>query len=459
METPTKLSQVKTFSEFFRYLPYHFIEWICAVPVVLFLTSPLLYVIRNCISVWSYPVFVDDIDLIARVAAVCALVLYFGKRLNARQGVKSLIKENSAFAIFALFSILMILTVAYNAAVVSNEMAGGRNEDLFTYITYIFAYFFCASLIENNTLKYNILRIFTISGLLMGILCLIDLYCVEIPIFNHVYKNVSGVFSHFNHFGYYLTLVLLASAGMAVLDKNRTFRILGWLSFAVNTVVLIRDDTFGCYLAVAFGLLFAQIVHCIIHKRTNIAMWCVLGLYLGISLVMGFWYDTVFRNFLTLFFDLGKIVSNEDAGHAGSSRWAIWGKTLELISQRPLTGWGIDTQSEVLRPTGCDRSHNEYLQQMLFFGIPAGLLYIWAVLEVYLHGLRSKRKLDVPTIVALIAAFGYLVSAFFGNTTYYVSPLFFCLLGLGYRVKGISPETLASTDVPCDPEKAEPFTA
>ena len=269
----------------------------------------------------------------------------------------------------------------------------------------------------------------------MGILCLIDLYCVEIPIFNHVYKNASGVFSHFNHFGYYLTLVLLASAGMAVLDKSRIFQAVGWLSFTLNTIVLIRDDTFGCYLAVAFGIVFAQIVHFIIHKRTNKALWGVMGLYLGISLIMGFWYDTVFRNFLMLFFDLGKIISDEDAGHAGSSRWAIWGKTLELISQRPLTGWGIDTQSEVLRPTGCDRSHNEYLQQMLFFGVPAGLLYIWGILEVYLHGLRNKLKLDEPTLIALIAAFGYLVSAFFGNTTYYVSPLFFCLLGLGYRVK------------------------
>ena len=278
-ETYNKLKNAKSISEFFTLLPYSVVEMICAVPVVLFLTSPLLYIIRNCISVWSYPVFVDDINLIARVAAVCAMVLYVGKRLTARHGVKSLIREHSAFAIFVLFSILMILTVAYNAAVVSDEMAGGRNESLFTYITYIFVYFFCASLIENDNLKCNILRIFTISGLFMGILCLIDLYCVEIPIFNHVYKNASGVFSHFNHFGYYLTLVLLTSAGMAVLDKSRIFQAVGWFSFAMNTIVLIRDDTFGCYLAVAFGIVFAQIVNFIIHKRTNKALWI---LYSGI---------------------------------------------------------------------------------------------------------------------------------------------------------------------------------
>ena len=434
MEKPTKLNEVRTFTEFFQYLPDAVIERIAAVPLVLFLVSPLLYVIRNFISDWSYPILVDDINLIARVMAVCAVFLCIGKKLIARQGIKALVRENSAFSIFLPFSILMILMTAYNSATVIPDEGGGRGETLFTYITYLFVYFLCASLIENVSLKWNILRIFTVSGMAMGALTIVNLYCVELPMFNNVYKNASGVFSHFNHFGYYLTLVLLASAGLAAFEKNKLFQVIGWLSFGINTVVLIRDDTFGCYLAVLLGLIFAQVVQYIIRKKTSLKIWAVLAVFVAISLIMSFWYDTVFRNFLSLFFDLGKIITDEDAGHAGSSRWAIWGKTIELISERPLTGWGIDTRGETILPSGCDRSHNEYLQQMLFFGIPAGLLYIWGILEVYLHGLRNKLHLDAPTLVALIAAFGYIVSAFFGNTTYYVSPMFFCILGLGYRV-------------------------
>lgn len=434
METPTKLNQVRTFPEFFRYLPVSVIEWLCAVPVVLFLTSPLLYVIRNCISDWSYPILVDDIGLIARVLAVCAVFLCIGKKLTARQRAATLVRQNSAFGIFLLFSILMVIMTAYNSATVIPDGNGGRGETLFTYITYLFVYFLCASLIGSAAMKWNILRIFTGSGLVMGVLSLVNAYGTQLPMFNNVYLNASGVFSHFNHYGYYLTLVILASAGLAIFEKNKIYQAIGWLSFFINSVVMILNNTFGCYLAVLFGLGFAQVVQYIIHKKLNLKIWLVIAAFLFISLIMGFWYDTVFRNFLSLFFDISSIIKDEDAGHAGSSRWAIWGKTIELISERPLTGWGIDTRSEAIRPFGCDRSHNEYLQQMLFFGIPAGLLYIWGILEVYLHGLRNKLKLDAPTLIALIAAFGYIVSAFFGNTTYYVSPMFFCILGLGYRI-------------------------
>ena len=47
-----------------------------------------------------------------------------------------------------------------------------------------------------------------------------------------------------------------------------------------------------------------------------------------------------------------------------------------------------------------------------------------------LVGLKNKMKLDVCTIAAITAAFGYLVSAFFGNTMYYTTPYLFILLGL-----------------------------
>ena len=50
---------------------------------------------------------------------------------------------------------------------------------------------------------------------------------------------------------------------------------------------------------------------------------------------------------------------------------------------------------------------------------------------VFLRGLKYKPSLDGYSITALVASFGYLVSSFFGNTTYYITPFLFILLGLG----------------------------
>ena len=433
-ETYTKLKNAKSIPEFFQLLPYTVVESIAAVPVIAFLLSPFLLVVRNCFGFWSYTVLTEEIDEMSHVLVVTAAILCLCKHFSERKSLKMLVRGNTSLVIFIPFVILMVLTSAVHGFTETTLIGSfSRNESLFSYIRYILVYFLCASLIESKTLKMWILRLFLISGLAVGLVTLFDEYVMELPMIEHLYENnISSVFLHFNHYGYYLTLILLVSAGIAAFDKNLPFRILGWFSFVINTIALIRDDTFGCYLAVAFGLVFAQIVHFILHKRTNKAIWCVLGTYIGISFVLSFWYHTVFRNFLTLFFDLGKIISEEDAEHAGSSRWGLWMQSLQFIAERPLTGWGVEGKADEL--VGCTRPHNEYLQQMLFFGIPAGLLYIWGILEVYLHGLRNKLHLDAPTLVALIAAFGYIVSAFFGNTTYYVSPMFFCILGLGYRV-------------------------
>ena len=434
VESYIKLRQAKNLNEFFSILPYKTIEWLCAAPVILFLISPVIYIMRNLFHFWTYEIVIEDINYVSLILMIVVIILYIGKCASKGKVLDETQKYNLSFFIFLSYVSLMIISTIINS-IQSTPKQSNRGEGLATYISYILIYYLCASLIESKFLKLLIMRIFVISGVIMGGLSIIDLYFVHIPMYNHfLHSNISAVFLHFNHYGYYLTLILLVSAGIAAFDKNLPFRILGWFSFVINTIALIRDDTFGCYLAVAFGLVFAQIVHFILHKRTNKAIWCVLGTYIGISFVLSFWYHTVFRNFLTLFFDLGKIISEEDAEHAGSSRWGLWTQSLQFIAERPLTGWGVEGKADEL--VGCTRPHNEYLQQMLFFGIPAGLLYIWGILEVYLHGLRNKLHLDAPTLVALIAAFGYIVSAFFGNTTYYVSPMFFCILGLGYRVAG-----------------------
>ena len=79
-----------------------------------------------------------------------------------------------------------------------------------------------------------------------------------------------------------------------------------------------------------------------------------------------------------------------------------------------------------------DRPHNEFLQYIIFFGIPGLLLYIAGIMSVFINGLKHKKKLDIYTIACIVAAFDYLFSSFFGNTMAYTTPFFFIILGLSY---------------------------
>ena len=78
------------------------------------------------------------------------------------------------------------------------------------------------------------------------------------------------------------------------------------------------------------------------------------------------------------------------------------------------------------------RPHNEFMQYALFHGIPAAILYFVGCLGVFIRALRKKVYLDGASLVCLSAAFGYLVSSFFGLTLYTTAYFLFMFLGMGY---------------------------
>ena len=144
---------------------------------------------------------------------------------------------------------------------------------------------------------------------------------------------------------------------------------------------------------------------------------------------------TLLRNFSQLFTDVEKIATGaEDANRAGTSRWGLVTATVRYISEHPLLGFGLEgIGNRLVSDVGTDRPHCEYLQYAAFFGIPAAVSYVLGVFHVFLNGLKHRYELGLYTKAALVAAFGYLVSAAFGNTMYYTAPYLFILLGLGYQ--------------------------
>lgn len=101
-----------------------------------------------------------------------------------------------------------------------------------------------------------------------------------------------------------------------------------------------------------------------------------------------------------------------------------------LIGQKPIFGWDPEGSDQILASlTSVTRPHNEYLQYAVFLGIPGLALYLTSLFTLAVDRLNRLKELDTSTLIAGGSVFAYAASAFFGNTKYYSSPLFFILLG------------------------------
>ncbi len=167
--------------------------------------------------------------------------------------------------------------------------------------------------------------------------------------------------------------------------------------------------------------------------------------FLLVILITGFFIPSFFSELTGLVKDVETIVGDEaDAGSAGTARWTLWTHTWQYIKEKPFIGWGFEGTAERLgTETHADKAHNEYLENMAYYGIPAGLLYIAALGSVYLKAIIRRKKLDAATIICLTGALGYIGSALVGNSFVFTAPFCFVFLGLGAStIKSISLPTV-----------------
>ena len=227
----------------------------------------------------------------------------------------------------------------------------------------------------------------------------------------------------------------MLSSGLYVSEKNTFARLLSLFSITVNTIALSFNNTFGGWLACLVALFFEMIVFLIIKNSFQKQTIIPFLVFMITTFITGIWTKNVFSSIWKFIFDIGSILNHsENSGKAGSSRWKIWQAGISLIAKRPLFGYGVEgTLANNLESVMFNgRIHNEYLQYALWYGIPAGIAYFIGVLMIYIDGLKKKYFISAITIVSLIGAFGYLVSAFFGVTAFYTAPYLFIYLGLAY---------------------------
>ena len=153
--------------------------------------------------------------------------------------------------------------------------------------------------------------------------------------------------------------------------------------------------------------------------------------------------EVMLNKLLRMFTDLQLIISHpEDADTAGSNRFYIWQRTVDLIRQRPIFGVGVENMSLAMyrnfremitqdfgRYRNWDKAHNEYLNIALASGIPSLIAYLGFTFTAI--GIGWKKRRDCPLLLPFLAgAIGYMVQAIFNIQMIIVYYFFMATLGI-----------------------------
>ena len=414
----------------------------------LFMISPLVQTVREFIAphketpfgpLRTYPNTTGIINVLAAIVAILlwGLLLLHVKR-EWQQGRKP--KVFLPLAVFGALALWIYISQTVNGfteiAYVGDNY---RSESLFTFILYLIGYFFLGVVLQSDRLRKALCIVFLGTNLIIGILVLIGYFTSPLEVFSDS-EGVAAIFHQFNHYGYYLVLAILVSAALFIAAGEQVWlRVLCAVVFVTDNVILILNNTFGCYLAVIAALVFGTAV-VIIGRRNRgeiIRALIVCGAFVVITVSMHLFNHSAAKDVTKLVDDIGNIAADDEkAKNAGTGRWLLWTLTVDHIKERPVFGWGVDGIEEQLRAgtNGMnDRPHNEYLQWSVFFGIPAGLLYFAGLCFVMFGMFPRIRKTDSVSLACFIASAGYIASSFVGNTMYYTAPFFFIILGMVCR--------------------------
>lgn len=448
MPNPLKrFHNVKSFKELLSVLTWKDLDLIAAFPLMLFVISPAIVFWQiTIIKSWRYEYTIGSLRSLTVVFSIIVLTFDLAKQHLSGSKPRDMISEHRPKLWFVMMAVLIMISTFLNGFT-SFALEGDyyRSESVFGFLSYILCFYGCASTIRYERTKAFLLNSFLIAGAFTSIMALLDMSGIVYIWHFHPDRQpgtLTADFYQYNHFGYYLAVVVTVSFAMYLFEDSLIPKYLYLLSVVLHTVTLIINKTRGCYLACLGAVIMTCLVYFITGKHKKRTVLPGLAVF-AVSVAAGFLFvPENLERFMKLFSDVSDITSSthgvegETIGNAGSGRWLLWKLTAEAIIQKPFFGWGTEGIRNMLVLNSIDgngRPHNEFLQYAAFYGIPACLTYIAALVCICHRACRQLSSLSRSTVVALLGGCAYLISSCFGNTMFYTTPFLFILLGLGFR--------------------------
>lgn len=393
---------------------------LCAVTLMMLILDIILPAMSN-MQYMVYPVLIKLAGLLSIMCAACCYVAdQYDRRFTA----------SAETLFFALFIILMVISTVVNG-MTRDAVLGVRYRYVGVYdiILFITVYMYCTAHIRSEEWKNRILGIYMSVADCIAIAFIIDELFGVIPAF-HGMLEPGAIFFHGNHYGYYMTIAILISAGFFLLRSGKLM-MAGAASLILNLAALAFNRTMGAFLASGAALMIFAVYAIVKKKASSWKPWSIIlipSFIIAVALVLS---SALRRDISEILFELSELASGVNDMQAGNGRWGIWQFTLDLIALKPLLGYGCEGITVPFRLyTLTESPHNEVLTYAVYFGIPAALAYTAGVITSLIKGIRRGSTGDAG-IIAVFAAMSYFISSLLGVAFFYTAPFFFVMLGLG----------------------------
>lgn len=246
-----------------------------------------------------------------------------------------------------------------------------------------------------------------------------------------------------NFLGTYLVLMIPISIFIFIIKKLK----IGLLFYSIFLYCLLCTSTRGSWLGNITSLACFLSLHYYFYKiKKDELNRYILLFTLSIVIVLLYNFQTqgeLLNRFLSITNDAKILLTNgENSDYTGAHRGFIWKRVIELITKRPIFGYGIENlgitfdkyyQDDMIGLWGkiinVDRAHNEYLHIAVSSGIPSLIAYLSFIMLILKNGL-SKIIHDKYMLLLISSIVGYLVSAFFNISVVSVVYVYWIFLGL-----------------------------
>lgn len=224
-------------------------------------------------------------------------------------------------------------------------------------------------------------------------------------------------------FGFFLVVPLITLFSKII--KNSNNKIIDLSYFIIGTIMMLIMGSRGSILAVVLGCLFCYIIELDLHKLKDIL---VLSVCVFATVILIFYYKDIAMWLYKYLQEKGldsRFILMIIAGSITSTtgRDVLQENVMEMIRQSPLFGKGLL----------CDlSSHNIFLEMLLFFGIPLGIIICVAIIVQWIKPLFEKDKIKKIILIVFLA---YSIVDSTLNLTVFGKDMFWIYLGLAISTK------------------------
>lgn len=307
-----------------------------------------------------------------------------------------------------------------------------RKEGLETYYLYS-GIFILGTILTNKKYIHNLFNSLLLVEVIMAIIALINNSFTFILMHNQ--EPYTGIFSQFNHYGYYLIFGVIISIFMFLNNKSK-IKYLYLIIYSFLLYILILNDTFGCFLALFLTIIMILIYNLVIKKEVKKFIPIIIIFLLITCITYRDNKNVVFKNVNGFISDIETMIGIKEKEKSfdkiGTSRGILWRYGIKYIAESPVIGYGLEV-IQIKYHKDCvnqSRPHNILIQFGVASGIIGIMLYISFIFIILYRSLKKVKELDNNSICLLFIVICYLISSMFGNSMFYTTPYFIICLGL-----------------------------